>query len=161
MIAQGWLLAGAVALGVLVGATGQGWRLDAQHEVYKASVANDAAERAIAVRDALQAEQSKVADGEVAISKQRLENAKANEEVERLERCVRNGTCGLRVAAKCPAAGSVQQAPGDSTGRDSAGSARLTAAAESDYLEFRRKYAEQLKVLRICKAYGETQKPSN
>lgn len=159
MIAQGWLLAGAVALGVLVTATAQEYRWEAKHATYKASVANDAAQRATAVRDVLQLAQGKVAEGEQAISNQRLENAKANEEVERLERCVRDGSCGLRVAAKC--SGPVQQAPGDSASRDTAAGARLTAAAESDYLEFQRKYAEQLKVLKLCKAYGETQKPSN
>lgn len=162
MIPQAWLLGGAFAAGLLVAGMGQEWRWGAEHEAYKASVANDAKDRALAVLVALDAAGEKVQAGEAAISKVREDNAKATElqaaELDRLNRCLKSGTCGLRVAARCPSV--PHTAPGGSADGDIAAGARLTAAAESDYLEFRRQYARQLAVLRTCKAYGETQKPS-
>lgn len=164
MIPQAWLLGGAFAAGLVVAGMGQEWRWGAEHEAYKASVANDAKERALAVLMALYAAGEKVQAGEAAVSKQREDNAKATElqaaELDRLNRCLKSGTCGMRVAARCPSVPNT--ATGDSARRDSAAGARLDAAAESDYLEFRRKYAEQLKVLRMCKTYGDMQikKPS-
>lgn len=149
----------------LLGAAGGAWvtdnHLSAQHEQYKASVANDAKDRALAVLVALQAAGERVHAGEAKISEQRAENAKADQELDRLNRCIKSGTCGLRVAAKCPGSAGLHAATGDSTSGNTAAGARLDPAAESSYLEFRRRYAEQLKVLRICKAYGETQKPLN
>lgn len=158
MIAQGWLYAAAFAVGLGAGAWLADNALSAEHEQYKASVAKDAEDRALAVLIALQAAGEKVQAGEAAISKQREDNAKADAEVDRLNRCIKSGTCGLRVAAKCP--GVPNPASGDGASGDTATGARLTPAAESNYLDFNRQYAEQLKVLRICKAYGETQKPS-
>lgn len=162
MIPQGWLYAAAFAVGLGVGAWLADNALSAEHEQYKASVAKDAEDRALAVLMALEAAGEKVQAGEAAISKQREDNAKATElqaaELDRLNRCLKSGTCGLRVAAKCPSVPST--ASGDGASGDTDGTARLTAAAESDYLEFRRKYAEQLNTLRICKTYAETKKPS-
>jgi len=161
MIAQGWLL---LVAGV-VGAAGGAWVTDnaltASHEAYKATVANDAKDNALAVLAALEKAGSRVQAAEATISEQRLQNAKADEEVERLNNCIKSGKCGLRVAAKCPDSANLHTAPGDSASGNTAAGARLTPAAESDYLEFQRLYAEQLKVLRICKAYGETQKLLN
>jgi Bacteriophage lysis protein. len=162
MIAQGWLYAAAFAIGLGAGAWLADNALSAEHEQYKASVAKDAEDRALAVLMALEAAGEKVQAGEAAISKQREDNAKATElqaaELDRLNRCLKSGTCGLRVAAKCPSVPNT--ASGNGAERDSAAGARLTAAAESDYLEFRRRYVEQLNTLRICKAYAETKKPS-
>jgi len=162
MIAQGWLYAAAFAVGLGAGAWLADNALSAEHEQYKASVAKDAEDRALAVLMALEAAGEKVQAGEAAISKQREDNAKATElqaaELDRLNRCLKSGTCGLRVAAKCPTA--VHTPADDGAERDSTAGARLTAAAESDYLEFRRRYAEQLNTLRLCKAYAETKKPS-
>lgn len=158
MIAPAWLYGAAFAVGLGAGTWLADNALSAEHEQYKASVAKDAEGRALAVLIALQAAGEKVQAGEAAISKQREDNAKADAELDRLNRCLKSGTCGLRVAAKCP--GVPNPASSDGAGRDSAAGARLDAAAESDYLEFVRGYKEQLKVLRICKAYGETQKPS-
>ena len=162
MIPQGWLYAAAFAVGLGAGTWLADNALSAEHEQYKASVAKDAEDRALAVLMALEAAGEKVQAGEAAISKQRQDNANATNlqaaELDRLNRCLKSGTCGLRVAAKCP---SVPNTPsGDGAERDTATGARLTAAAESDYLEFRRRYAEQLNTLRICKAYAETKKPS-
>ena len=162
MIPQGWLYAAAFAVGLGAGAWLADNALSAAHEQYKTSVAKDAEDRALAVLMALEAAGEKVQAGEAAISKQREDNAKATElqaaELDRLNRCLKSGTCGLRVAAKCPSVPNT--ASGDGTSGDTATGARLTAAAESDYLEFRRRYAEQLNTLRICKAYAETKKPS-
>lgn len=161
MIAQGWLLLGAAVLGAAGGAWVTDNALSTQHEQYKATVAKDAQDRALAVLVALQAAGERVKEGESKISKAREDNAKADAELDRLNRCLKSGTCGLRVAAKCPSSTSVHAAASDGAGRDSTAGARLDAAAESSYLEFLRGYKEQLKVLRICKAYGETQKPLN
>lgn len=160
MIPSPWLYGAAFAVGLGVGTVLTHNALSAEHEQYKASVAKDAEDRALAVLIALQAAGAKVQAGEAAISKQREDNEKADAELDRLNRCLKSGTCGLRVAAKCP--GVPNATSSDGAGRDSAAGARLDAAAESDYLEFRRKYTEQLKVLKLCKAYGETQskKPS-
>lgn len=147
------------ALGLVLGAWLADNALSAEHETYKSGVANDTADRALAVLMALQAAGERVQAGEAAVSKQREENAKADAEIDRLGRCLKSGTCGMRVAAKCP--GPVHAASGDGAGRDPTAGARLDPTAESDYLEFRRGYAEQLKTLRLCKAYGETQKPLN
>lgn len=162
MIPQGWLYAVAFAVGLGAGAWLADNALSTEHEQYKASVAKDAEDRALAVLMTLEAAGEKVQAGEAAISKQREDNAKATElqaaELDRLNRCLKSGTCGLRVAAKCPSVPNT--ASGNGAERDSAAGARLTAAAESDYLEFRRRYVEQLNTLRICKAYAETKKPS-
>lgn len=158
MIPQGWLYAAVFAAGLAAGAWLADNALSAEHEQYKASVAKDAQDRALAVLMALQAAGAKVQAGEAAISKVREDNAKADVEIDRLARCLKSGGCGLRVAAKCP--GPVHAASGDSATGDTAAGARLTPAAESDYLEFQREYRKQLDTLRICKAYGETQKPS-
>jgi prophage endopeptidase len=160
MIPQGWLYAAVFAGGLGAGAWLAGNALSTEHEQYKASVAKDAEDRALAVLMALEAAGEKVQAGEAAISKQREDNAKATElqaaELDRLNRCLKSGTCGLRVAAKCPSVPNTTS--GDGAERDSAAGARLTAAAESDYLEFRRKYAEQLSTLRMCKAFGDALK---
>lgn len=155
-----WLYVVAFAVGALFAGIAQEWRWQAAHEAYQASVANDAKERALAVLMSLQAAGEQVKAGEAAISKQREENAKANVELERLSNCLKSGTCGLRVAAKCPSVPAT--ASGDSASGNTPTGARLDALAGWRYLDFRRGYAEQLKVLRICKAYGETQnkKPS-
>lgn len=160
MIPASWLHAAAFGLGLAIGAGGVNLALTAKHERYAASVAIDAKDRALAVLLALEAAGARVQAGEAAISKVREDNAKANDEVERLARCLKSGTCGLRVAAKCPGSTSVHTAAGDSAAGDTATGARLTPAAESDYLEFQREYRKQLDTLKICKAYGETQKPS-
>ena len=158
MIPQGWLYAAVFAAGLGAGAWLTDNALSAEHEQYKATVANDSQARALAVLVALQAAGTKVQAGEATISQQRADNAKADLEIDRLSRCIKSGGCGLRVAAKCP--GPVHAAAGDGASRDTAAGARLTPAAESDYLEFQREYRKQLDTLRICKTYGETQKPS-
>jgi prophage endopeptidase len=159
MTPRDWLAVLTFALGLGIGAWLADNALSADHEQYKATVAKDAQGRALAVLVALQAAGERVKAGEAAVSQQREENAKADAELDRLNRCLKSGTCGLRVAAKCP--GPVHATSGDGSGRDTATGARLEPAAESDYLEFRRRYKQQLDTLRLCKAYGETQKPLN
>ena len=159
MIAPAWVAAAAFAVGLGAGAWLADNALSAEHEQYKASVAKDAEDRALAVLLALQSAGERVKAGEAAVSQQREENAKADAEVDRLNRCLKSGTCGLRVAAKCP--GVPNPTSGDGASRDTAAGARLDAAAESNYLEFRRRYAAHLATLKLCKVYGETQKPLN
>lgn len=160
MIAQGWIYGGLFAAGLAVAGVAQEWRWQAKYTAYTASVAKDAKERAEAVLVQLNKAGEAVKTAEAKVSKQRDDNAKTTEqqaaELDRLNRCLKSGTCGLRVAAKCP--GVVQQARDNSTGGDSATGARLTPAAESDYLEFRRLYTQQLNTLKLCKVYGDSQK---
>jgi hypothetical protein len=160
MIPQGWLYAAVFAAGLGAGAWLADNALSAEHEQYKAGVAKDATDRALAVLLALEAAGEQVKAGEARISKQREDNAKANVELDRINHCLKSGTCGLRVAARCPSV--PNPTAGDSASGDTATGARLDALAGWRYLDFRRGYAEQLKVLRLCKAYGETQskKPS-
>lgn len=162
MIGQGWLYGAAFAAGLLVAGVGQEWRWSDKYETYQATVAKDATDRANAVLMALEAAGAKVKAGEDAISQQREENAKATElqaaENDRLNRCLKSGACGLHVAAKCPSVPDV--APGNNTSRNTDGAPKLTAAAGSSYMEFRRRYTEQLNTLKTCKVFGETQKPS-
>lgn len=77
-----------------------GWRLNAKHdrearevaEVTRVTLAQRTAER-----DALQARLTASDDAE------RKKLQEAQDETNRLRDCLRNGTCGLRIAAKCPA----------------------------------------------------------
>lgn len=55
----------------------------------------------------------------------------AQDEAERLRRCIADGTCGLRVAATCP--GVRVDGAATTTGEHDAGAPRLTAAAERAY----------------------------
>lgn len=162
MIGQGWLCGAAFAAGLLVAGTAQEWRWGDKYETYQATAAKDATDRANAVLMALEVAQAKVKAGEDAISQQREENAKATElqaaENDRLNRCLKSGTCGLHVAAKCPSVPNTT--PGDGASGNTDGSPKLTAAAGSSYLEFRRLYIEQYNTLKTCKVFGETQKPS-
>lgn len=165
MINPAWLygLCALVGAGMATGA--QEWRWQAKHSLYVASVDKAAREQTDATLLALWSAGERVKDAESKVSAQREENAKTSEqqavELDRLNRCLKSGTCGLRVAAKCPAT-TVPAAGNDSASRDPAAGARLEPAAESDYLEFRRRYKQQLDTLKLCKVYGESQskKPS-
>lgn len=58
--------------------------------------------------------------------------ADAKKQLDDLQRCVRDGKCGLHVNAKCPTNGAT-----GATGLDDATSPRLTDAAERDYFTLR------------------------
>lgn len=92
-----------------------------------------------------------------AIDKAELERLKgAEHETEHLRTCIANGTCGLRIAAKCsPRPGNV---PASSAGPrvGSAGSAELDPAAGRAYLALRKGIDTVTGQLKACQAIVRT-----
>lgn len=64
------------------------------------------------------------------------------------------GTRVVHVAAKCPIQKSDASEGVGGTSRTTVGTARLEPAARADYLDYRRKYDEQLTTLRKCVAFA-------
>ncbi|WP_368941427.1 lysis protein [Citrobacter werkmanii] len=80
------------------------------------------------------------------------ELADAKKQLDDLQRCVRDGKCGLRVNAKCPANGA--------TGSGSLGDAsapRLTDSAERDYFTLRERITTVTKQVEYLQEYINTQ----
>ena len=78
--------------------------------------------------------------------------ADAKKQLDDLQRCVRDGKCGLRVNAKCPANGA--------TGSGSLGDAsspRLTDSAQRDYFTLRERIATVTKQVEYLQDYINTQ----
>ncbi|HBV9000788.1 TPA: lysis protein [Citrobacter freundii] len=81
---------------------------------------------------------------------QELADAKAENDA--LQRCVRDGKCGLRINAKCPANGAT------STGSlGDASSPRLTDSAERDYFTLRERIITVTKQVGYLQEYINTQ----
>lgn len=125
------LLAAGAALGVLLLVAL--WRLDhvtAQRDAaVTAKAGSDAAVASLRVTLRLQRELA--ADHAAAESTYLKEKQRAEDYAESLRRCLADGSCGLRVAATCPA-GRVGQ-PGAAAGQPDAGTPELTAAARRAY----------------------------
>lgn len=78
--------------------------------------------------------------------------ADAKKQLDDLQRCVRDGKCGLRINAKCPANGTA------STGSlGDASSPRLTDTAERDYFTLRERIATVTKQVGYLQEYINTQ----
>lgn len=80
------------------------------------------------------------------------ELADAKKQLDDLQRCVRDGKCGLRVNAKCPANGA--------TGSGSLGDAsgpRLTDSAQRDYFTLRERIATVTKQVEYLQEYVRSQ----
>ncbi|MDM3071454.1 lysis protein [Citrobacter sp. Cf224] len=80
------------------------------------------------------------------------ELADAKKQLDDLQRCVRDGKCGLRINAKCPANGA--------TGTGSLGDAsgpRLTDAAQWDYFTLRERIVTVTKQVGYLQEYINTQ----
>lgn len=78
--------------------------------------------------------------------------ADAKKQLDDLQRCIRDGKCGLRVNAKCPANGAA--------GTGSLGNAtspRLTDSAERDYFTLRERIATVTKQVGYLQDYINTQ----
>lgn len=78
--------------------------------------------------------------------------ADAKKQLDDLQRCVRDGKCGLRVNAKCPANGA--------TGSGSLGDAsgpRLTDSAQRDYFTLRERIVTVTKQVEYLQEYINTQ----
>ncbi|EHI9121756.1 lysis protein [Salmonella enterica] len=78
--------------------------------------------------------------------------ADAKKQLDDLQRCVRDGKCGLRVNAKCPANGATGSGSlGDATGP------RLTDSAQRDYFTLRERIATVTKQVGYLQEYINTQ----
>lgn len=78
--------------------------------------------------------------------------ADAKKQLDDLQRCVRNGKCGLHVNARCPANGTT------STGSlGNASSPRLTDSAERDYFTLRERIVTVTKQIGYLQEYINTQ----
>ncbi|MFC2783158.1 lysis protein [Citrobacter freundii complex sp. 2024EL-00228] len=78
--------------------------------------------------------------------------ADAKKQLDDLQRCVRDGKCGLRVNAKCPANGTT----GSSSMGDASGP-RLTDSAERDYFTLRERIVTVTKQVGYLQDYINTQ----
>ncbi|EMB4319099.1 TPA: lysis protein [Citrobacter freundii] len=78
--------------------------------------------------------------------------ADAKKQLDDLQRCVRDGKCGLRINAKCPANG----ATGSSSMGDASGP-RLTDAAQRDYFTLRDRIVTVTKQVGYLQEYINTQ----
>lgn len=78
--------------------------------------------------------------------------ADAKKQLDDLQRCVRDGKCGLRVNAKCPANG----ATGSSSLGDASGP-RLTDAAQRDYFTLRERIVTVTKQVEYLQEYVRSQ----
>lgn len=123
------LAAGALAAllaGFAGGWTVNGWRYEAaESEALRHAI--EAKDDAIAKRDELA---KKLADADDTHTKELKD---ANTETNRLRDCLRTGSCGLRIKARCPSA--TAAAPGASV--DSGPGAELDATAGSAYFALR------------------------
>lgn len=149
----------ALALAVAGFAAGwgvNGWHSDAKLSKVKAEYAQssvDATQRALASQKELFERKEKRAQELSTIDKLELEKLKgAENETQRLRACLRNGTCGLRIAAVCPAPSS--QLPGTtaSSSMDPSAAAGLTDAAGQAYLDLRDQIARTQSTLSACQA---------
>lgn len=126
-------IVGAVAAlaGALGGWTINGWRLNAAYDAERLQAARDAArdlQAAYDARDALAADLAASNDLHLAKLKG------AQDETNRLRDCLRSGTCGLRVAVKCP---DQPTAGATGTGVDSGAWADLAPTAGQAYFALR------------------------
>ncbi|HBU6166288.1 TPA: lysis protein [Citrobacter freundii] len=80
------------------------------------------------------------------------ELADAKKQLDDLQRCIRDGKCGLRVNAKCPANG----AAGTGSLGDASGP-RLTDSAQRDYFTLRERIVTVTKQVRYLQDYINTQ----
>ena len=78
--------------------------------------------------------------------------ADAKKQLDDLQRCVRDGKCGLRINAKCPANGTASTGSlGDASGP------RLTDAAQRDYFTLRERIVTVTKQVEYLQEYVRSQ----
>ncbi|ELP5234867.1 lysis protein [Citrobacter sp. B72] len=78
--------------------------------------------------------------------------ADAKKQLDDLQRCIRDGKCGLRVNAKCPANGTASTGSlGDASGP------RLTDSAQRDYFTLRERIVTVTKQVEYLQEYINTQ----
>lgn len=80
------------------------------------------------------------------------ELADAKKQLDDLQRCIRDGKCGLRINAKCPANGATSTG-----GLGDASSPRLTDSAERDYFTLRERIVTVTKQVEYLQEYVRSQ----
>lgn len=146
--------AGALAMAFGAGWAANGWRVGAKVDAVRAEHSMAVAE---AARLALNAQRA-LDDRRDALAQRlsEIEGAAAqrvkesNDETLRLRACIADGTCGLRIAATCPAPVRVVPGAPASGIMGSGAGARLTPAAERDYFALREGLARVQGKLAAC-----------
>ena len=134
------LAAGALLASFWCGWLVNGWRMDAE----ALEVAEQAAE---ALRERT-AERDALADRLRAANDQHAAKLKGSQdETNRLRDCLRSGTCGLRIGARCPASETPAAA-----GMDHGARAELDRSAESAYFALRDGIDRASAQLEACQA---------
>lgn len=129
------------AAGAFGGWTAQGWHLGEKIEALKAdhsAAITDAVRETSRALAAMTSDRDAKADLLAAIDlKFTNQLTKARHETNAYRTCLAAGTCGLRIAATCPASGSKDATAAQSGSVDSPAGATLDAAAEQAYLALR------------------------
>ena len=119
------------------------WRIDnvttARDVARDAVTASDA--KAASLRVTMRLQRELVTDYQAAEAEYQKEKTDAEDEADRLHRCLADGTCGLRVNATCPGV-RVGRSAAAATGSD-AGPPELTTAAGWDYSALQQGLKEQ------------------
>ena len=119
------------------------WRIDNvtsdRDEAVKAVTESDA--KAASLRVTMRLQRELITDYQVAEAEYQKEKTDAQDEADRLRRCLADGTCGLRVNATCPSV-RVGRSTAVTTVSD-AGTPELTAAAGWDYSALQQGLKEQ------------------
>lgn len=113
----------------------------------------DAAEQSLALATATITDmQTRQRDVAALDAKYTQELADAKKQLDDLQRCVRDGKCGLRINAKCPANGATSTGSmGDASGP------RLTDSAQRDYFTLRERIVTVTKQVSYLQDYINTQ----
>lgn len=144
----GWTQGAAFALGLLVAATAQGWRHGEQIAQIEQAIET---ERSEAARLVIAEQERSAAQMAAADKKYTGELTDAKGKIVELERRVANGSSGLRIAAKCPAAKPVPEAStAASLGDRNGETAELDTNARPDYYALRRGIIELEAALLVC-----------
>lgn len=146
------IVIGASAALFFAGWTVNGWRMGERIASIQAEHAKE--------RDELQSRINQASDAarsaQLALSEQiqviNDENQKLQGDLARARDDVSTGRRVVYVKATCPAVPGTDSSP--ATG-DPGGPARLDADAGQRYMAFRAAYAEQLKALKVCRAYAQ------
>lgn len=142
----------------LAGMKVENWRLSAEFHEQRAEDAEAAKTQLTKALEGQRQARAEAASLRTELT-QRVESINAEWETKLAElegdrAAVAAGTRVVYVKAECTSGGSVR-APATSGGI-AVGTARLAAAAGSDYVDFRRRYTEQLSRLEKCQAYARS-----
>lgn len=139
--AKAYMAAGALVVAFGAGWLANGWRFEAKlsdlRSQYAADVAT-AARTALNAQRRLDDERDALATRLAVIDTTETDKLKkARNETDRLQRCIDNGSCGLRVRVIGPACSGGLQGPTPAGGVDSGAGAALAPDARQDYFALR------------------------